>query len=141
VTTIYLATMPGVMAEDIQAAGETAEQALERLRGAFERVARHHAHIGEPLEHDTWDTAADYFGAHVLEIPPVGTWYGGPTDRLLGASDPSPVKLDSAATAALERVRERLVDDSDAYADVDLLHMLYTAITGEEIAHPFDSDE
>jgi len=41
----------------------------------------------------------------------------------------------------LARVRERLVDDSDAYADVDLLYQLYTTITGEELTHPFDKEQ
>jgi hypothetical protein len=41
----------------------------------------------------------------------------------------------------LDTARARLVSDSDAYADVDLIYNLYRAITGEDIAHPWEEEE
>jgi hypothetical protein len=40
----------------------------------------------------------------------------------------------------LNNARRRLVDDNDAIADVDLLYGLYTALTGEEIPHPYEEN-
>jgi hypothetical protein len=38
----------------------------------------------------------------------------------------------------LRQIRLRLVDDNDAVADVDLLYGIYCAVTGEQIAHPYE---
>jgi hypothetical protein len=46
-----------------------------------------------------------------------------------------------AVRSWLDTARARLVADSDAYADVDLIYELYRAITGEDIPHPWEEEE
>lgn len=43
-----------------------------------------------------------------------------------------------AVTGWIAQARARLVDDSDAVADVDLIYGLYRALTGEDIDHPYE---
>lgn len=40
----------------------------------------------------------------------------------------------------IERIRKRLVEDDDSTADVDLLHGLYCAATGEDVSHPYEDE-
>lgn len=40
----------------------------------------------------------------------------------------------------VSNVRDRLVDDDDSVADVDLLYGLYVAMTGEDIPHPYERE-
>jgi hypothetical protein len=40
----------------------------------------------------------------------------------------------------LDAARRRLADDDDSIADVDLIHGLYAALTGDVLPHPYDED-
>lgn len=64
-----------------------------------------------------------------------------PADPTAAAPPEGAPLRDTLATRGwLASARERLVDDSDAIADVDIIYGLYTALTGEEVPHPYERE-
>jgi hypothetical protein len=92
-------------------------------RNGFRRVA-------EALP--SLEQADAYHSALAESLPPADPTAAAPPE---GAP---PLRDTLAVRGWLASARERLVDDSDAIADVDIIYGLYTSLTGEEIPHPYE---
>lgn len=55
-----------------------------------------------------------------------------------GALRASHLRYPDEVRGWLDAAYRRLTQDDDSVADVDLIHGLYGALTGEVVAHPYD---